>query len=308
MTCAEQEPPGPAALHVVYRSYGGENRKGRPDWYSKVLALTSLVRAVEAVDGDVEVLFVNDGPVPEERLSLMHRAGHEVLRIDKGSNRGSLRWALRLAERRGWPPDDLVLLLEDDYLLVPTALQEVVQAARRWTAVDYFAVYGQPSTARPTTYGQQGPDSSASGQSWVPFDSTTSSFAVRVGALLVDHARLSLLPFTGGAWDHATCMVVQGRPPFSLRDTFLPDPAPAGTPAHRRAARVAALAAVRLLGQASAVRRPTRRRLLYGPAVPVATHMETGLISDGRDWPALAAETEAWWRDRQAGPEARAGA
>lgn len=275
-------------LHVLYRSYGGENVKGRPDWYSKLLALTSFVRAVEDAGSGVEVLYVNDGPIPAERTAVMEGPGAEVLRVDRGSNRGSLRWTLSEARRRSWPAEDLVLLLEDDYLFVPDALTALRDEAERRPDVDYFAVYGFPT------------DEAAVVGGWAPFTSTTSSFAVRARALREDHGRLTLLPFTGGAFDHTTCLAVQGRLPFTARDVLRPDPPLPGTPPAKRAARRAVMAAVRLAAQASAVRRPSRRRRLYGPVPALATHMEVGVVSPGRDWPALAAETRQWWAARPA--------
>jgi hypothetical protein len=65
-------------LHVVYRSYGGENAKSRPPFYSKLLALASLLCALEEADGAIEVLFINDGPVPIDRLELMRSKGEVV--------------------------------------------------------------------------------------------------------------------------------------------------------------------------------------------------------------------------------------
>lgn len=48
-------------LHVVYRSHGGENRKGRPDWYSKQLALLSLARAASLLSAEAQLHFVKEG-------------------------------------------------------------------------------------------------------------------------------------------------------------------------------------------------------------------------------------------------------
>ena len=43
-------------LHVVYRLYGGENRKGRPPYYSKRTCLASVLHAAEYADANVVVL------------------------------------------------------------------------------------------------------------------------------------------------------------------------------------------------------------------------------------------------------------
>ena len=72
-------------LKVVLRSYGGDNDKGRPEFYSKDLVVASFVRAARAASEveDIEVFFVNDGPIPRLRLNFMERCGR-VLQIPDG--------------------------------------------------------------------------------------------------------------------------------------------------------------------------------------------------------------------------------
>jgi hypothetical protein len=89
-------------LHIIYRSYGGENRKGRPDYYSKILALASLVRSFRQVTpGEAELIFLNDGPIPADRLRLMEASG-EVLARSKLGLRGSMQGALALPGATIW--------------------------------------------------------------------------------------------------------------------------------------------------------------------------------------------------------------
>ena len=71
--------PAPT-VHLVLRSYGGENLKRRPSYYSKLLALTSFVRAASRLP-DAEVIFLNDGPVPPLHLELMERFGEAALDV-----------------------------------------------------------------------------------------------------------------------------------------------------------------------------------------------------------------------------------
>ncbi|MGH3923456.1 MAG: hypothetical protein ACRDTT_11420, partial [Pseudonocardiaceae bacterium] len=67
--------PGAPRLRVFYRLCGGENSKQRPSYYSKLLALSSLIRAVDALDPEPELVFVSDGPVAAPRLALMKARG-----------------------------------------------------------------------------------------------------------------------------------------------------------------------------------------------------------------------------------------
>jgi len=48
--------------------------------------------------------------------------------------------------------------------------------------------------------------------------STTSTFGVRLGVLREDRTLLRLVPYSGGSWDHTTCLTVQGRQPFAWSD------------------------------------------------------------------------------------------
>ena len=69
-------------LKVVLRSYGGDNDKGRPPFYTKDLVVASFLRAAAearesaATPDEVEVFFVNDGPIPAQRLRVMEERGH----------------------------------------------------------------------------------------------------------------------------------------------------------------------------------------------------------------------------------------
>ncbi len=270
-------------LHVVYRSHGGENAKGRPDWYDKRVGLESFCRAVEHVrtqrpDTDPEVLFLNDGPIPADRLELM-RAWGDPVTIDGGSNRRSYLTALGLPRRRGWAADDVLLLAEDDYLWRPEALTALVDAARdpRHARADYFAPYGDevPDTGLPVR--------------WARVESTTSTFAGRVGALREDERLLWLCALSGGNFDYASCLTLQGRRRFTLREIVEHHDPAAGTPAWKSALRRGYLTGMRVAVDVRSLRRPSRRRVLLGAEPALATHMETGWIVPG-PWERIASE------------------
>jgi len=54
--------------------------------------------------------------LPADRLAVMQRIG-KVLQIDKRSSRASYQWVLKIASNGTWAGQDLVLLLEEDYLI-----------------------------------------------------------------------------------------------------------------------------------------------------------------------------------------------
>ena len=63
-------------LHIIYRSYGGENLKNRPDFYSKLVCLYSFIDSVLMIDEEVKLIFMNDGPIP---VSYTHLRAHETV-------------------------------------------------------------------------------------------------------------------------------------------------------------------------------------------------------------------------------------
>ena len=262
-------------LHVVYRSHGGENSKGRPPWYSKRVGLESFCRAVAAVRSqrpaaDVEVVFLNDGPIPADRAELM-RAWGDPVGIVGGSNRRSYLAALALPRRRSWAADDVLLLAEDDYLWRPGALVALVDAVTdpAHAGADYFAPYGEAveDTGAPVR--------------WSPVVSTTSTFAARVGALREDERLLVLCALSGGDFDYASCLTLQGRRRFALRELVEHHAPPEGTAAWRSALRRGYLFGMRAAVDLRSLRRPSRRRVLLGAAPALATHMELGWIAPG---------------------------
>src|SRR5215213_752023 len=129
-------------LRAVYRSYGGENTKKRPAYYSKLMALLSFVRTASAVP-DIDIVFVNDGPIPSDRLDVMHRFGRAIQISERPHGmRASYRFALALADLEDWADDDLVSFHEDDYLYTADAFPALAEAASRLTQASYFSLYG----------------------------------------------------------------------------------------------------------------------------------------------------------------------
>jgi hypothetical protein len=286
------------------RSHGAENRKNRPDFYDKTHCLASLIRAAEAVTPSPELVFVNDGPLPADRERLMTSAG-EVLQGEFGSNRRSYRATLAIAARRG-DDADLVWFAEDDYLYSPDAFLRLLEAADRLPRTDYFSLYlgelverakrrppGADVARRPVGTTAENP------VDWAPAVSTTSSFAVRGHALREDLALLRLMPFTGGAFDHTTSLTLQSRYPFT-RDILLEDLLPFGERPPREWPRSLSRGVVRVTLGMRALRRPSRRRKLYGPTRDLVTHLEIGAFEPSEDWETLADGISEWARDRKA--------
>jgi hypothetical protein len=292
------------------RSYGGENMKDRPDYYSKMTCLASLVRAAAAVDPAPALIFVNDGPMPADRLSMMHAAG-EVVRLEAGSNRSSYRTAIALAARRDWADEDLVWFAEDDYLYRPSAFASLMAAAAApsMADADYFSLYGGSAfdTSTGRLHARPRPQRGAAGDPsavvvgdvrWYRGMSTTSSFGVRRRALVADARLLRLMPFTGGAWDRTSCLTAQGLRPFT-REELIEDLLPFRRQPVSGWPRALTRGTVRLTLSTRALRRASHRRVMRAADPDLAGHLELDQLSPGTDWEQLAAQTRAWadrWR------------
>jgi hypothetical protein len=214
-------------LHIIYRSYDGENNKDRPAFYSKVVALASCIRAFEGLKaGTAEIIYLNDGPIRAERIRLMERSG-EVLACSGLGMKGSMRRALAIPYQRAWPADDLVWFAEDDYLYQPQAFKDLVAAATALPDADYFALYalidgllpnGSPSVEYRVRWfpGRwlERRCVAVEDRCWQRALSTTSTFGGRSRAIVEDGLLMKIAMIYGGAWDHTTCMLYQGLCPF----------------------------------------------------------------------------------------------
>jgi len=289
-------------LRLVYRSYGGENWKGRPSFYSKRRALMSFVRAVEQVGSDVEVLFVNDGPVAPEIIEVQRSLGR-IIELPRLGLRGSYVFGLRLPVIMGWPDDDVVWYGEDDYLYRPEALARLASAATALPEADYFALYGFPPGSEPE--GTEAPTlprgwrgsvaGVVDGVRWERILSTTSSFGGRAGALRADYGifRFCMVPHKNMLRDHDTCVVVQGYEPHDYAHLARSVVEPGGR-SRKEWARDTSLVPFLLATNLRAHRKLANRRLFVAASPNLATHMELGLLSPGHDWAAVAADVDDW--------------
>ncbi|KQS68802.1 hypothetical protein [Modestobacter sp. Leaf380] len=290
---------------VLFRSYGGDNRKGRPEWFSKATALASVVRAAEVAGA--ELVFVNNGPIPEDRLRVMESAGTVVTLPGVGVHESYLS-ALRLATSGRWADDQLVWISEDDYLYHPEALRRLERAAETITTADYFALYAnnpvepQPRPA-PPVHRPRGwvdlPPWDVDGERWERIYSTTATFGARVGALREDLSlfRFATVPHKNMFRDHDTSMLYQGFETYPWSTVARAAVGRSeGTPRERL--REVAMSPFYAATNLRSHRRRDRRRLLVAPRPDLATHGESGYAYPGQDWAGIAAEADAWQRAR----------
>lgn len=237
-------------MYILYRSVGGENPKSRPPYYSKLLCLKSLLRAASRLPHRPHLTFVNDGPIPADRLSVMEKWG-EVISLPGVGNSPSYREVLKLALRL--PPDAVVYLAEDDYLYTEHALDKLRGALTELPHADYVSLFDHLDryTRSDDVRGGRSRIYVAAGHHWRTVDSTCLTFGARVGRLKRDAwiHQLCTLPRTPR--DRVIWRLTQGRGLFALKFP---------------------------------------KRTLIGPVPSLATHMDPHGLAPNIDWQRVARE------------------
>ncbi len=291
-------------LRLVYRLYGGENFKGRPSFYSKATCLASFLRAAEVVQAQVTVLA--DGPIPDELRRMVDGRGR-ILDLPGGplGMRASYVSALKLPRASDWPDDDLVYFSEDDYLHDDRAFVALQAAQLEIAGAEYFALYASTpqhiafppgvDVTEPADFRRHA-DAQVQGHAWVNVPSTASTFGATVGALKADYGifRQGMFPYRHRLLDHETCLVYQGRFPYSLKEIAI---GPAATRFRSGLPELAANCVQAPFRVAYDLRALTRRRhphLLYAADPNLACHLETEFMSPGVDWAEHARAAVAW--------------
>jgi hypothetical protein len=303
-------------LRILYRHYGGDNTKPRPAYYSKLLALTSLLRAADALDTAPELVYINDQVRPGPILSLMESTG-EVVPVRGGSDSRSYRAMLEREAARSAPADQFLWFSEDDYLYRPDALRHLVAAVDTLPGADYLTMYGSRAldteasgrrVVRRSVTGAAGDPAAVTigDVQWYRAVSTTSTFGTRLGTLREDLRLLSLCAVCGGSWDHTTALTMAGFLPFTAAQ-LRADLIPGRSVPLAEWPRTVARGGVRLAATARSLRRPSRRRSLFAVDPELISHMESeqpgsrpepSARTAAIDWAAIAEATTAWAEER----------
>lgn len=297
-------------LRVVYRIYGGENRKGRPGYYSKQTSFASLLRAAAYAQAPVVVLA--DGPLPEDIRSMAQRHA-TVLHLVGGpvGMRKSFTAGFAVPDGLGWSDEDVVYFCEDDYLHTEDAIAQLRAATRDIPQASYFALYGSTPRhpAHPTASGgtthvlpedwRPRSDAEVNGHRWVNIPSTTSTFAVRVAALRADRGIVTqaMVPYPSRYLDHEMFLVFQGCLPYTRSELFLGPEETRFRSGLREFAANVVLTPFRIAFQLRSLTRRRSPHLLYAADPNLASHMENGLLARGVDWEHIAADADAWWAE-----------
>ncbi|NQX10924.1 hypothetical protein HQQ80_04730 [Microbacteriaceae bacterium VKM Ac-2855] len=266
-------------LHVVLRLTPSENRKNRPDWYSKETCLRSLLTAIDTARArGVNVAFsvvvdVSSGRRLDPRVSRLLSRADGIQPIVGGTAAKSWRPVVRLVrDHVSFADDDLLYFIEDDYLHQPEALVDLVEGT-----ADYRLLY-VPEDAYYATGDEH--------DGWASVDTSTSSFALTGAAFREDAAMHLTFSHGGGAWDELCWRGIGSRvhPPAPLGYVVQPFTSASQwsrkwglRPIRHAVFRAAALMHARFRSRTVELRLP----------MP-ATHGELALLASGTDWSELA--------------------
>lgn len=231
-----------------YRSTGPDRFPRRPEYFDKLNCLRSFLLAFRHVAPRAAVVFLNDGPVPEEREGLMRRFGSVILLPGIGNSPSFRRCvASALALNDG----ELAYFAEDDYLYVESAFARMLDVFDTIPRADYVTLFDHKDryTRRDDARGGYSRLFVAAGQHWRTVESTCMTFGARVRRLRSD------------AWVLKLGTVPRRRP----KDRLM----------------------WRLLQGQHLFTWKYPKRMLLGPVPSLATHMDTAGLAPLVDWAAV---------------------
>lgn len=240
------------SLHVLYRSTGGDNPKNRPPYYTKTLCLRSLLQALAHTDVGARITFINDGPMPDDRVAIMRQAGCVISLAGIGNSR-SYRKALELGLATS--PEPFVYFAEDDYLYRENAFRALLEAFEQIPSADYITLFDHRDryTRNDDAGGGRSRIYLAAGQHWRTVESTCMTFGARVDLLKKDAwiHRMATMPQTPR--DRLLWRMTQGQKWFALK---------------------------------------VPKRRLIGPLPSLATHMDPSALAPNVNWSDVAEHVE----------------
>ena len=294
-------------IHLVVRTFDGGNLKDRPHWFNKDLCLWSIARAWACVTPKErgEAWIINDGPWPDRWQEIAASMGAVLDLAPLRGQWNSFGRALGLLDRRAWAPQDTVLFVEDDYLVMEPAFEAIdVLHRSAGVRVTYSSIYAPALSERYADDEDRHlrPRHWIGGRQWMENDSTTHTFAATVDVIRTDQwlFRLAIrapataglvAPGRFGTWesrDQATFRALLGDKRVKIVHSLTRQSGRnSGVPIDRD---------VLLAG------RPIRRilgtelvdRTLLVPVEAIATHSQEGFLTDGHDWEAEAASVLDW--------------
>ncbi|UEG53538.1 hypothetical protein LLH06_00920 [Mucilaginibacter daejeonensis] len=175
----------PVKIHFMYRISDAGNPKAKLSVASKMYCLDNFLRHFEH-----NICVYADNCTPETLAAIRER-GIEPVELSLG-NSNSWRYIVKAAIRH-FDPNSFVYLIEDDYLHLPGSLNALIEALK---IADYVTLYDHPDKYSDEQGQSANPHVTHGGEisrvlrtkstHWKTTNSTTMTFAARVGTLEQD--------------------------------------------------------------------------------------------------------------------------
>ena len=148
--------PETKRLHIYYRhvhakaeAYSRDPNKRRPAWFSYEICFRNLLATIRSdpMGSRVDITLVFDGTKEDfmDDFSSKYFANQEfgikLQFIQGGSDKNSSLIALHMANTTAMPEDDLIYILENDYLHQPGWVGKVFELSNSNIAFDYVSLY-----------------------------------------------------------------------------------------------------------------------------------------------------------------------
>jgi len=126
-------------IHIFYRYCGRENNRPRPSFYNKRVCLQSLLGAFERVP-KAHLTLISDSDIPNDIISLI-KGRAEIVQLSNVGVEHSFIQTLQEVPKRS--KNELVYLVEDDYIHLPDALEKLVECYHEHFS-DYITLFDDP--------------------------------------------------------------------------------------------------------------------------------------------------------------------
>lgn len=270
-----------ATIWVLYRVTGGENKKPRPEWFSKALCAASINDAIAyARARELAVISVafhdsSSGPLAADLQAQVARFDRQFS-ISGGSSSKSWRRLLGVVDASiPFADEDILYFVEDDHLHHVESLDFLATGA-----ADYRFLYSRDSEFEPL-----------SPVGWRNCVSGVTSFATTGHIYRADRFMLKLFSGAGAAWDNLTCRVLSGQAKSVLRSEQAVPATVAGDDGrlrHHPLMRKNFRRAWRFVGLGWALIQAPRTLQCAMPNL--AAHCELRELPEGLDWENIAAD------------------
>jgi len=100
-------------IHIFFRHYNTSGREDwRPDWFDYELCFKNFIKTIDGNE-NISLTIIYDG---DDNSNFIFKYGYKVVRISAGSDLSSFYQTLDYIESLKLDHDDIIYLLENDYL------------------------------------------------------------------------------------------------------------------------------------------------------------------------------------------------